>query len=153
MRLRNSDHAIRITAENVAGSDTRITDIHRAVDRFQLHTVFAGAHRITPAEHRIADFPCEMGVAAGAVDDGTGDLAAMSNHGKDVAPDRSVFAATVVDDDDAAFRDFIDEIANRSRGNAGRTVQQRVGAPRETESRIERLDIKTPPRNAKPIQS
>ena len=84
-----------------------------------------------------------MHVAAGAIDHRAGDAAAVSHGGEDVAPDRGVFAAAVIEDNDGVRFEVVDVIAHRAGRRGGRPIQDRESAAREPETMIEGLDAET----------
>jgi hypothetical protein len=92
-----------------------------------------------------------VSVAAGAIDHGACNSAAMSDHSQNVTPNGRIFAATVIDDDDAAFGNAVNEISDRAGRLAGGSVQQREGTAGGSERVIERLDAETLPCNPEAV--
>jgi len=152
MSLRYCDDSIRVATQNISGQNSRIADVHHAVNGLELNTVFPCPHRIASAEKRITDFARQMRIAARAIDDGSCDLAMMRDHREDVPPDGSVFSASIVDDDDASLGHLIDKIANRSGRDARRTVEQCIGAACQSKSMVQRLDAETLAGDPQPVK-
>ena len=140
MRSGDYEDAVGIAAQDIAGIDARIADVHGAVRGFHLHAVLAGAHGIAAAEDRVAEREGKMHVAAGAVDYGAGDAALVRDGGQDVAPDGGVLAAAVVEDDDGVRWEIVDVIAYRAGGRGRGAVEDREGAAGQTEAVVERLN-------------
>ena len=139
---RNHDDAIRIAAQNVSRSDARVADIDDHIGAFELHAIFSRTHGIAAAEDGIAELEAESRIAASAIDHRAGDAAAMGDLGEDIAPDGGVFASAIINRDDRAGRDVVNEVADGASRLADRTVQQREGASGEAKARIARFDAK-----------
>src|SRR6185503_6693918 len=130
----------------------RVADVHGAVDRLDLHTILAGAHRVAAAVNRISEFSRQRCVTTRAVDDGARDTALMGNERQNVSPHGGVLASTVVEHHDASGFDLVDVITNRARRLPRRPVEDRERPASQAEARVEWLDVQTLPRNAESIE-
>ena len=105
--VRDRDHAVGIAEEQVAWAHLDAADRDRPVDVGDLHPVLAGAHEPAPAVDRVRQAEGPLDVAADAVDDRARHTALVGHGGEDVAPDRAVNPAAVVEHDDAARRHVV----------------------------------------------
>src|SRR5581483_2420316 len=151
VRARNRDNAIGVTAQQIAGMDTGVAYIDRAVRRFHLDAVFARAHGVTAAIDRITEFVRERHVAAGAIDHGPGDAARVRYPSQDVSPNGGVFTAAVVEHDDVSGRNIIDVIADRTGRFAGRAIENCESAARQAKAVIQRLNSQALAGDAEPV--
>src|SRR4051794_39147515 len=93
-------YAIGVGNDVVARTDARLADGDSSIHSLDLHSVLAGAHEASPGEHRVPTAEGLGHVPAYAIDHRTGEPACNSILSHDIAPDRAVGAAIVVDDDD-----------------------------------------------------
>jgi hypothetical protein len=95
---------------------------------------------VAAAEDGIPQRAAERGVAARAVDDRARDAPTVRDVGEDVAPDRGILAATVVQDHDMSRRHLVDVVADGPGRRGRRSIEDRVRAPRQPERVVERLE-------------
>ena len=132
---------------------TRASPIFTATSRgVELHAIFPRAHGIALAEDRIAELQAERRVAARAVDHRAGDSTAVRDLRQNIAPDRGVFPAAVVDGNDRAGRDVINEFTDRPGGFAHRAIEHGERPARRAKTWIAWLDIQALARNAQAVE-
>ncbi len=152
MGLGHHQQAVRVPAQDVAGSHPRPADLDHAVGPLDLHPILAGAHPVAAAEHRIVQRAAQGHVAADAVYHRAGDAAAMGDLGQDVAPDGGVQPPAVVDRHHRARRHVVDVVPHRPRRIGRGAADHGEGAAGHLESRVAAGDSEALADDAEPVQ-
>ena len=110
----NGNDAIGVGVDVVAGNDLHVVDHDRHLDRGAPHPVLPGTHEPAGGPERVTHLLRGGHVSADPVDHGSGDAAGGGDPAHDAAPDGAVQTARIVDDDDAAGCDLVEEVADRA---------------------------------------
>jgi hypothetical protein len=105
-----------------------------------LHPILAGSHIGVAGKYRIAEFPAQRHITIDAVNQSPADGTAVCDLGHDIAPDGRVGASTIVEHDDIARRNIVDEVTHGADWLGGRAIENGESPSGHAKVRMPRRD-------------